>query len=227
MLDIGIDNELASSYGLSLVGRPVIPTAKQRVEHIEIPGRHGSLTKKGAYENVPFKVKFNMLERKNIKPFIRRAKPWLLQGRTLFFTDDEVYRKIKHVEMGDITTEIEEHGEFEVDFTLDPFEYTEDVNLKLTKPGVIYNPGTIESDPKFWIVGNGTFRITINDVSFQIKDVNGSVVIDSEILEAYTDTISMNNKMVGQFPIFNVGENTIEWSGAIQFMEIRPRWRYK
>ena len=65
----------------------------------------------------------------------------------------------------------------------DPFEYTEDVNLKLTKPGVIYNPGTIESDPKFWIVGNGTFRITINDVSFQIKDVNGSVVIDSEILK--------------------------------------------
>ncbi|ONG66490.1 phage tail protein [Bacillus cereus] len=227
MLDIGIDNELASSYGLGLVGRPVIPTAKQKVEHIEIPGRHGSLTKKGAYENVPFKVKFNMLERENIKPFIRRAKPWLLQGRTLFFTDDDVYRKIKHVEMGDIITEIEEHGEFEVDFTLDPFEYTEDINLKLTNPGVIYNPSTIESDPKFWIVGNGTFRITINDVSFQIKDVNGSVVIDSEVLEAYTDTISMNNKMVGQFPIFNVGENTIEWSGAIQFMEIRPRWRYK
>ena len=75
--------------------------------------------------------------------------------------------------------------------------------------------------------GNGTFRITINDVSFQIKDVNGSVVIDSEILEAYTDTISMNNKMVGQFPILGMGENTIEWSGAIQFMEIRPRWRYK
>lgn len=227
MLDIGIDNELASSYGLGLVGRPVIPTAKQKVEHIEIPGRHGSLTKKGAYENVPFKVKFNMLERENIKPFIRRAKPWLLQGKTLFFTDDDVHRKIKHVEMGDITTEIEEHGEFEVDFTLDPFEYTEDVNLKLTKPGVIYNPGTIESDPKFWIVGNGTFRITINDVSFQIKDVNGSVVIDSEVLEAYTDTISMNNKMVGQFPILGVGENKIEWSGSIQFMEIRPRWRYK
>jgi len=227
LLDIGIDNELASSYGLGLVGRPVIPTAKQKVEHIEIPGRNGSLTKKGAYENVPFKVKFNMLERENIKPFIRRAKPLLLQGRTLFFTDDEVYRKIKHVEMGDITTEIEEHGEFEVDFTLDPFEYTEDVNLKLTKPGVIYNPGTIESDPKFWIVGNGTFRITINDVSFQIKDVNGSVVIDSEVLEAYTDTISMNHKMVGQFPILGVGENTIEWSGTIQFMEIRPRWRYK
>lgn len=168
-----------------------------------------------------------MLEEENIKPLVRRMKSWLMNGKTLYFTDDDVYRKIKHVVVGDIVNEIEEHGEFEVDFKLDPFEYTEDVNLKLTKPGVIYNPGTIESYPKFWIVGNGTFRITINDVSFQIKDVNGSVVIDSEILEAYTDTISMNHKMVGQFPIFNVGENTIEWSGVIQFMEIRPRWRYK
>ncbi|ANS45926.1 hypothetical protein BM86_34075 [Bacillus thuringiensis] len=227
MLDIGIDNELASSYGLGLVGRPVIPTAKQKVEFIEISGRHGSLTKKGAYENVLFKVKFNMLEKENIKPFVRRAKSWLLQGKTLFFTDDDVHRKIKHVEMGDIANEIEEHGEFEVDFTLDPFEYTEDVNLKMPKPGSIYNPGTMESDPKLWIVGNGTFRITINDVSFQIKDVSGSVVIDSEVLEAYNDTIPMNNKMIGDFPIFQIGENKIDWSGTIQFMSIRPRWRYK
>ena len=182
---------------------------------------------KGAFKDVSLKIKFNMLEEENIKPLVRRMKSWLMNGKTLYFTDDDVYRKIKHVVVGDIVNEIEEHGEFEVDFKLDPFEYTEDVNLKLTKPGVIYNPGTMESDPKFWIVGNGTFRITINDVSFQIKDVNGSVVIDSEVLEAYTDTISMNHKMVGQFPILGVGENTIEWSGAIQFMEIRPRWRYK
>jgi phage-related protein len=226
VLDIRMDHELASSYGLGLVGRPVIPTAKQKVEQIEIPGRHGSLTKKGAYENVSLKVKFNLLEKENMKPFIRRAKSWLLQGKTLFFTDDDVYRKIKHVEMGDIANEMEEHGEFEVDFTLDPFEYAEDVNLKLTKPGIIYNPGTLESEPKFWIVGNGTFRITINDVSFQMKDVNDSVVIDSEVLEVYNDTIPMNDKMIGKFPILGVGENKIEWSGAIQSISIRPRWRY-
>ncbi|HHL0974243.1 TPA: phage tail protein [Bacillus cereus] len=226
MLDIGIDKQLASDYGICMVERPVIPSAKQKVEHIEVPGRHGSLTKKGAFEDVPLQIKFNMLEEENIKPLVRRMKAWFLNGKTLYFTDDEVYRKIKSVEIGDIANEIEEYGEFEVYFTLDPFEYTDDVNLKLTKPGVIYNPGTIESDPKFWIVGNGTFRITTNDVSFQIKDVNGSVVIDSEVLEAYTDTISMNHKMVGQFPILGRGENKIEWSGAIQSITIQPRWRY-
>ncbi|MGX5632410.1 phage tail protein [Bacillus thuringiensis] len=226
MLDIGIDTELASDYRICMVDRPVIPTAKQKVEHIEVPGRHGSLTKKGAFEDVPLKIKFNLLEDENIKPLIRRIKAWFLNGKTLYFTDDEVYRKIKSVEIGDIANEMEEYGEFEVDFTLDPFEYTEDVNLKLTEPGIFYNPGTIESEPKLWIVGNGTFRITINDVSFQVKDVEGSVVIDSEVLEAYSGTIPMNDKMVGGFPIFKIGENKIDWSGNIQFMSIRPRWRF-
>ncbi|ANS46773.1 hypothetical protein BM86_08620 [Bacillus thuringiensis] len=226
MLDIGIDKQLASDYGITMVERPVISTAKQKVEQIEVPGRHGSLTKKGAFEDVPLQIKFNVLEDENIKPLIRRMKPWLLNGKTLFFTDDDVYRKMKHVEIGDIANEIEEYGEFVVDFTLDPFAYTEDVNLKMTKPGSIYNPGTMASEPKLWIVGDGTLRITINGVSFQLKDVKGSVVVDSERLEAYSDTVSMNHKMIGDFPIFQIGENKIDWSGSIQSISIRPRWRY-
>ncbi|HFJ9461178.1 phage tail family protein [Bacillus cereus] len=227
MLDIGIDNQLASDYGICMVERPVIPTAEQEVEYIEVPGRHGSLTKKGAFKDVPLKIKFNMLEEENIKPLVRRMKAWLMNGKTLYFTDDDVYRKIKHVVIGDIANEIEEHGEFEVDFTLDPFEYTEDANIMLSTPGSIYNPGTMESTPMLFVAGNGTFRIFINDVSFQIKDVNGSVVIDSELLEAYSGTVSMNDKMIGGFPEFQIGENKIEWSGAIQFISIQPRWRYK
>ncbi|MGK8429223.1 phage tail family protein [Bacillus cereus] len=227
MLDIGIDNQLASDYGICMVERPVIPTAEQEIEYIEVPGRHGSLTKKGAFKDVPLKIKFNMLEEENIKPLVRRMKTWLMNGKTLYFTDDDVYRKIKHVVIRDIANEIEEHGEFEVDFTLDPFEYTEDANIMLSTPGAIYNPGTMESTPMLFIAGNGTFRIFINDVSFQIKDVNGSVVIDSELLEAYSGTVSMNDKMIGGFPEFQIGENKIEWSGAIQFISIQPRWRYK
>ncbi|MDK3014530.1 distal tail protein Dit [Bacillus sp. RB3] len=227
MLDIGIDNQLASDYGICMIERPVIPTAEQEVEYIEVPGRHGSLTKKGAFKDVPLKIKFNMLEEENIKPLVRRMKAWLMNGKTLYFTDDDVYRKIKHVVIGDIANEIEEHGEFEVDFTLDPFEYTEDANIMLSTPGSIYNPGTMESTPMLFVAGNGTFRIFINDVSFQIKDVNGSVVIDSELLEAYSGTVSMNDKMIGGFPEFQIGENKIEWSGAIQFISIQPRWRYK
>lgn len=207
-----------------MVGRPVIPTAEQEVEHIIVSGRHGSLTKKGAYKDVPFKVKFNLLENGNIKPLIRHVKSLFINGKTLFFTDDEVYRKIKHVKIEDITNDIEEHGEFEVEFTLDPFEYVTTVPFLLTKPEIILNPGNIESFPKLEVFGNGDLRIIINEVTFQIKGVTDSVIIDSDLLIAYKGTLPM--KTVGEFPLFKVGENSIEWSGNVSRILIEPRWRY-
>ncbi|WP_329764353.1 distal tail protein Dit [Bacillus nitratireducens] len=227
MLDMGIDNELVSSFGVYIVGRPVIPTAEQEIEHIIVPGRHGSLTKKGAYKDVPLKVKFNLLENENIKPLIRRVKSLFINGETLFFTDDEVYRKIKHVKIGDIVNDIEEHGEFEVEFTLDPFEHVTTVPIVLTKPENLLNPGTIESAPKLVIYGGGDVTITINDVSFRIKGVAYSVTIDSDLLEAYVGTTSMNSKMIGEFPLFKPGTNTISWSESVTKIIVEPRWRYK
>lgn len=161
-------------------------TGKTRITH-----------KKGAFEDVPYKIKFNLLEEENIKPLVRDIKVWLMNGKTLYFTDDEVYRKIKHVEIGDIANEIEEFGEFEVEFTLDPFEYVESVPFVITKSETFMNIGTYESAPKFEIFGNGDVRIMINDVSFQIKGVTNSVIVDSELLIAYEGTKPI--KTVGSF----------------------------
>ncbi|MED2476189.1 phage tail family protein [Bacillus thuringiensis] len=225
-MDMGIDTALGGDYGLAMVERPVIPTAKQKVEQIEVPGRHGSLTKKGAFEDVPLKIKFNLLEEENIKPLIRRMKAWFMNGKTLYFTDDDVYRKIKHVEMGDIGNEIEEYGEFEVEFTLDPFEYVTTVPLVLIKPETILNHGTVESSPKIEIHGNGDVRMMVNDIAFQIKGIKDAVIVDSELLEAYAGTTPMNPNMIGESPLFKVGENTITWTGDVTKLIIEPRWRY-
>ena len=45
---------------------------------------------KGAFKDVSLKIKFNMLEEENIKPLVRRMKSWLMNGKTLYFTDDDV-----------------------------------------------------------------------------------------------------------------------------------------
>lgn len=224
MLDIGIDTELASGYRICMVDRPVIPTAKQKVEHIEVPGRHGSLTKKGAFEDVPLKIKFNLLEEENIKSLIRRIKAWFINGKTLYFTDDEVYRKIKSVEIGDITNEIEEHGSFEVEFALDPFEYLKADPILLTNPKDIFNPGTFEAFPKLEIFGNEDVRITINEDTFQVKNIINSVIIDSDLLMAHTGALKV--KTIGEFPVLKVGKNHIEWVGAVSGISIEPRWRF-
>ncbi|HDR7713029.1 TPA: phage tail protein [Bacillus cereus] len=227
MFDIRINDKLGQNYHLCMVDRPNIPTAKKKVEFIEIDGREsGALTKEKGYEDVEFTVEFNLLEDENIKPLLRKIKAWIMSAKIVSFTDDYVYRKIKSVEIGDIENEIEEYGKFQVTFKSDPYEYAIEQPFTLTTPATIMNQGTLHSLPKLTIYGTGNITIQINGISFQIKGVNPSVIVDSDLMECYYNTTPMNDKMVGKFPIFKEGENTISWTGSVDMVDIETRWRY-
>ncbi|PFQ42771.1 phage tail protein [Bacillus cereus] len=227
MFDIRINNELGRNYYLCMVDRPKIPTAKKKIEFIEVDGReNGALTKEKGYEDVEFTIEFNLLEDENIKPLLRKIKAWIMSAKILSFTDDYVYRKIKSVEIGDIENEIEEYGNFQVTFKSDPYEYAIEQPFTLTTPATIMNQGTLHSLPKLTIYGTGNITIQINGISFQIKGVNPSVIVDSDLMECYYNTTPMNDKMIGKFPIFKEGENTISWTGSVDMIDIETRWRY-
>lgn len=122
-----------------------------------------------------------------------------MSAKIVSFTDDYVYRKIKSVEIGDIDNEIEEYGKFQVTFKSDPYEYTIEQPITITNPVTIMNQGTLHSLPKLTIYGTGNITIQINSISFQVKDVNPFVIVDSDLMECYYNTTPMNDKMVGKF----------------------------
>lgn len=227
MFDIRINDRLGRDYYVCMVDRPKIPTAKKKIEFIEVDGReNGALTKNKGYEDVEFTVEFNLLEDENIKPLLRGIKAWIMNAKILSFTDDFVYRKIKSVEIGDIENEIEEYGKFQVTFRSDPYEYSIEQPFTLTTSATIMNQGTLHSLPKLTIYGTGDITVQINGISFQVKGVNPSVIVDSDLMECYYNTTPMNNKMIGKFPIFKEGENTISWTGSVSKIDIETRWRY-
>jgi phage-related protein len=210
-----------------MVERPKIPTAKKKIEFIEVDGReNGSLTKEKGYEDVDFTVEFNLLEDENIKPLLRKIKAWIMNAKVVSFTDDYVYRKIKSVEIGDIDNEIEEYGKFQVTFKADPYEYAIEQPITITNPVTIMNQGTLHSLPKLTIYGTGNITMQINGISFQVKGVNPFVIVDSDLMECYYNTTPMNDKMVGKFPTFKEEENTISWTGSVSKIDIETRWRY-
>ncbi|MED3484948.1 phage tail family protein [Bacillus toyonensis] len=227
MLDIRIDDKLGTDYRVCMVDRPAIPSAVEKVEFIDIPGReNGSLTKKNGYEDVEFTINFNLLEDENIKPLLRKIKRWLRNAKTLSFTDDNVYRKIKSVTIGDIDNQFEEYGQFEVTFKSDPYEYIIEQPIDLTMPMTVTNYGTLYSLPKFTITGSGTVTIYVNGLAFQIKDIVNPVVVDSDLSLCYSGSFPMNNKMIGNFPILKEGENEILWTGTVSKIELEVRGRY-
>lgn len=214
---------------LSVANRPVIPTAKRRIERLTVPGRDGDLIKKMGYDDVPLPIEFNIMEEENIKPNIRYLKAWFMNKSILAFSDDPGYfRKIKNVDIGDIDNEVDFYGVFTVDFLLDPYEYQKTEKQTVTSNYfTLINPGTEVSKPLIHIYGSGDLTLKVNDAEITLHDLTDEIVLDCDLEEAYKgQTTNMNNNMSGGFPRFETGKNTIEIAGSFEKVEIDGRWRY-
>ena len=60
----------------------------------------------------------------------------------------------------------------------------------------------------------------------ELSDVNGEIVIDSVLQEAYSGTESMNSCMSGDFPTLPPGNSTISWTGNVTYLKVEPNWRH-
>lgn len=219
----GISNE---SFNISITKRPNIPAPEQEVQTFPVEGRHGSLTKLKKFKDIKFQVEYNILEPDNIKPLLRQIRGYFYGKKQLQFSDDEVYYKIKSAQIGETNNEIEQYGLFTVTFTCDPFQYDVQSKKTFTLPGKIINPGTLESEPYLKVYGTGDITLTMNTKNIYLYGVVDYAEIDSRDLEYHKDLLPIENGMGGDFPIFEVGENDLSWTGTVTKIEIDGRWRY-
>lgn len=119
----------------------------------------------------------------------------------------------------------------EIALTVKPYKYYIPIpDIVLTDPATIYNPMLKTSLPKFKIYGTGDVTLSINGVPFVIKDIDGHVVIDSQLGIAYNEAnavlVNKNNKIfTKKYPVLNPGMNSISWEGSVSSIVIEPRWR--
>ncbi|GGN59300.1 phage tail protein [Oceanobacillus indicireducens] len=226
-----LDGEDTRKFDVYQRERVVVPTPEQETEHIEIKGRHSSLTKKGAFKDIELPIEFFFYENTSFKAAFRIAKMKFFNAKTLGFNDDEsVFYKIKSVKIDDAINDVLEMGEFTVIFRLDPFQYEiADSSRTITGRTTLNNPG-YESQPIIIATVAGTGKIYINDQVITIQDVNGTIIIDSELMNAYRNNngiiTNLNNHMIGDFPVLGHGSNVINFDGDIESLEINPRWRW-
>ncbi|MBC2106153.1 phage tail domain-containing protein [Listeria booriae] len=230
--DILIDGYDCTEYDICPVERPTIPTAKRDINIENARGRNGSIIDKFGYEDIKISITFNFLERcKSFKVAFRHLKPWLLYAEKLAFADDlGFYYRVKHVEIDDAENEILEHGEFKVEFILDPFQYLVTSDIAVKKNQELYNLGTIYSEPYIKIVGSGDIKLVVNQLTVTLKGVSGFIELDSELYNAFKNDggiiTDQNTKMFTyDFPILDVGKNVIDWTGNVQQVILNARWR--
>ena len=225
-----INDVYTDEYGISPKGRVEVPTPEQDVVHTEVKGRHGSLTKKYGFKDILLPVHFTMYG-ESFKKIFREVKMKLLDAKTLVFDDDdEVHYKVKNVQIVTAENLIKKFGEFTVMFTLAPFQYElNDSTKTITGRTMLSNQG-YESEPLITVHCAGTGKLYVNNVPITIQNINGTIIIDSELMNAYSNNngiiTNLNNHMIGDFPVFKHGSNVIYFDGGITKLEVNPRWRW-
>lgn len=117
--------------------------------------------------------------------------------------------------------------EFQISFLCQPFRYFIDGKklINITKSGTVLNNfGNQIAKPVMTITGSGNITITINNRSFTLTGLTGSITIISEIESVLDDKGGI---MDGDFPYFDVDKNAISWSGTVTNIGIIPYWRSK
>ena len=179
---------------------------------------------------------FALKGRPNIPSANKRYESTEVEGRGVFATagtlsfDDapNFYYKIKQAQISETESVIKASGVFSVEFIAEPYEYeTSATGNYSVKSFTIANKTTTTALPVIKIYGTGTVVLNINGRGITITGLTSSIVLDSELQEAYTGlTTNMNSNMNGNFPVLKIGSNIISWTGTVTKVEIDPQWRW-
>lgn len=221
----GIDSR---QMGIRVTAMPPTVRAEKRVETLKISGRNGVLhIDENVFENYSRGMECAVINREKID----EIAAWLVgSGEITFSTEpDKVYR-VMIANKIDISAMMRTFQKFRVEMDTYPFKYSVNAYgdlMELTAPAKIRNRGTIYSQPLITVYGSGNITLNLNGTAFPLYGVDGSISIDSEMMEVFKNKENQNSKYGGaDFPRFEVGENTISWSGNVTKVVIEPRWRW-
>lgn len=91
----------------------------------------------------------------------------------------------------------------------------------------INNPTQFIALPKITVYGSGSGTVTINGRLVTISAIDTSLVLDSEMQDAYKGSTNKNNTVTlnsGGYPYLSAGNNSIARTGGVTKVEVIPRW---
>lgn len=223
-------------YGLFIASKGTYNGAERDVTRQSVPGRSGDLiTDNGRYKNVDIPYSLTLLNdtERSFTVLTRQIKAWLLAESGYFELwdsyDPEYFRLASYKGGVNIEQELRDLGSLSITFDCKPYKYSFEGKkpVVFTAAGSLYNSEPFSSAPYIKVVGNGSITLNINDSSFTLKSVDGYIELDFELPNAYKDIEPKNNLVSGaNMSSFRLtpGYNAISWTGAVERVEITPRW---
>lgn len=224
------NGESCRDYGIYVSGSGTFNAPELDVTSYEIPGRNGDLIiSNGRYKNI--QVVYPAFIRSNFRHNAARARAWLLspQGYCRLSDDYHPYEFRLARFVGPIDFDmrfLNQSGECALTFNCKPQRFLTDGERELTfaSAGTLVNPTRFKACPLIKVSGTGGGSVTIGETTVTLDGISEYMMLDSDLQDAYKDTVNCNSLMTGSFPVLNPGENVISFSGGITSLIITPRW---
>lgn len=206
---------------------------QERIERIEIPGRSGTLTYKRVrpvYDVVLYAPQCYV--RPDVRP--ETIGDYLSgSGKIIFGSMPDRIFEAHLINQIPFASGSEKYGYklFTPIFECQPyaFEISGQNTQELTQNGIhLDNKGNTDALPWLQVYGSGNIGIEIGSTSLQLKDINDGVTIDSEamtVMDLAEEHFAFSN-FEGEYPVLKTGNCRIAWTGDVQKIVIKPRWRF-
>lgn len=219
-----------TQYGIYVSEQPPVTIPSERATYTNVPGRPGSLTTlegEDIYDDLVLTATCFLSDPSQI-PAIAA---WLKGSGTVTFANrlgGFYHARVANQISFEKILRGNTHRAFAVNFRCKPFWYAENVNpITLTESDTfITNPGSVYSEPVITIYGSGDITLMVGTTVVELTGINGSITLDTPLMEAYKDIVGMNGSMSGDFPTLAYDENAVSWSGNVTSVVIQPNWRY-
>ena len=196
-----------------------------------IPGRNGDIIQdNGCYKNVErtYEVSFDA-PNEDFATYANAVSAWLHSTTGYARLEDSYepnyYRMATYQESNIFENLYNQAGTATIVFECKPqrFLKTGDNIITIQNSLTIMNPTGFEAYPLFKVTGTSGV-LTVNGNSITFSSIDGFVMLDCELQDAYKENINKNSTISGTFPVLKTGSNTISWTGDISSVTMKPRW---
>lgn len=235
-----LNGKTSESLGITIQDRPELMTPFRRIEFKSAFGQSGTVPfDEDAYNNTELELYLYVVGNGPDSASKNRDLVYNLFNSNSYldfipyFDENKIY-KVMLLEPPKFVSKyyFREGQSVELKLTVKPYKYlVKAPKVTITSGGTIINTASQPSLPKITITGTGDITLKVNGIDFIVKNVVGSIILDSETCIAYKEAASVitneNAKTYTRaYPFLKPGTNTISWVGAgITKVEIEPRWR--
>ena len=210
--------------GIIVETTPKISKGKKKINIYEVEGRNGFLSvDTGAYDSFPLSIECHAKETANfdeIKLFLDGYGTLSVDGKreyTAIIQNSIPFEKVLMFK------------KFIVQFLVNPIsESIQSFSYVVTEQNDILNisDATENIFPILEITGSGNISITINNKTFNLKNISGKYILNCKLKTITQNDLNASDKMQYDFPSLKPGENFISYIGNVTEFKITYRKAY-